>query len=387
MTEMDSADFDRLQNRMTAYYETEHYGEGELLARRALIDHPDDPDVLSWLASFLGAQERVAEANEFIDRALRLRPDDDRLLWIKSSLEFLDGDHRQALAASRAALELEPDDVDNLLKQAGLLILDGQETEGRALLYRALALEPDNVEVHRVLAACHLRGHDWEAAEDAFGAALRINADDGESWHGLGVARMVQNKVRASQTAFTAAMGCDPNGNSVYYLAWPVSHAYYRSRWIQPLIVLLLLCVPYAVPVVGSLLRVSAAALLIGAIADAVLWLFLGGALAWRALLYRRTRGQQTVIAGCFAALITTFVLLGIAVNTGSTRPALWALAPIAALWILNLIDSALEPDEDEAGSGIAARLLESVGNTIGFDLKALRKRARSLSRRSTTSP
>lgn len=379
MTEMDSDEFDQLQNRLTAYYETEHYEEGERLARRALIDHPDDPDILGWVASFVGVQERLTEAGEFIDRALRLRPDDDRLLWIKSGLAYRGDDPEQAMAASRAALELEPEDVDNLVKQAGLLIMADQIDDSRALLRRALALDPDNPEPHRMLAAGHLRDHDWAAAEDAFGEALRVDPDDGESWHGLGVARMTRNKVRASQTAFTAALGCDPNGNAAYYLAWPISHAHYRSRWLQPLIVLLLVCVPITGPV-GPLLRVTAAALLLGSIVDAVLWLFLGGTLSWRALL-ARTRGQKTVTVLCFAALITSLAMLGVAVETGSTTLAWRALIPVAALWVLNLVDTALGPDDEETRTGIVARTLSSVEYTIGLDLKGLRRRVRTLSR------
>lgn len=375
MNEMDSEEFDRLQNRLLAHFETEHYTDGELLARRALIDHPNDPDVLGWLAAFVGAQERVTEANEFIDRALRLRPEDDRLLWIKSGLEFRGDNHAEALAASRAALELEPDDVDNLIKQAGLLILHGQHDEGAALLHRVLALEPDNLEAHKILAASRFDERDWAGAEAAFGEALRIDGDDGDSWHLLGVARMIRNKVKASQTAFTAALGCNPGGNSAYYLAWPISHAHYRSRWLQPLIVGLLLLVPYPGPVAGPLLRVAAAALLLGAIIDVVWWLAVGGGLAWRAL-RARTAGQKIVTALCFATLAAVFTMLGIAVETGSPRLLLWTLAPIGALWILNLLDLALEP-EDERSGNVLKRMFVNVKHTIGFDLLSLRDRLR----------
>lgn len=380
MTEMDSDEFDQLQNRLLAYYETGRLADGERVVRQALTGHPDDPDALGWLASFLGAQDRIAEAGEVIDRALRLRPEDDRLLWIKSSLRFLDGDHEQALAASRAALELDPEDVDNLFKQAGLLIIDGEIDEGRRLLHRALELDPDNPELHQALAACHMRDHDWPAAEDAFAAALRIRPDDRDSLHGIGVVRMVLNKVKPSLAAFTAAVQADPSGNSAYYLAWPITHAHYRSRWIQPLIALLLVCVPIAGPA-GTALRVAAGLLLVAAVVDACVWLVSGGGVSWRAL-RRRSGGQRTVTALAFTILCAVFALLGIAVATGSTAAAWWSLAPFTALWMLNLLDSALEPEEDgEEQAGVLVQMLASVEYTIGFDLKGLRRRLRAIKR------
>lgn len=385
MTEMDAGEYTLLHDRLAAYADVGRLAEAEQLARQALTAHPQDPDLLGWLASLLNDLERHDEALPVADAALRLRPEDLRLYLIKKdALAGLDR-YEEALAIMDTVMAWAPGDVDNIIDHASMLVLAGRREDGAAALRRAVAEHPDSAELHASLGAAEQTLLNLDAAERGFTAALRLDPGNGDNWRMLGLLHMAGNKVPQSLEAYGNAARCDPSLNVAFDLSWPIRYALYRSRWIQVLAVVLLALAP-ADGAWGLVLRCGAGLLAAGSAVDAAWWLVRGGRISWRAIAL--CPAVQLAVTGS-SALLLTGVLAGIGLfaGFGGGLSALWILVPIVLLWILTVADEAFDPNDGEE-LGYGTRFLIGLLESTQAEAVAPWHRFRGLTaRKSTTSP
>ncbi|HZE40218.1 MAG TPA: tetratricopeptide repeat protein [Stackebrandtia sp.] len=376
---MEDEQFDRLQNRLRAYGETDRPVEGERLVREALLSHPDDTDLLGWLAIMLGMQDRWTEGLDVLDDALAMAPDDDRLHWIRSTLLFETGDCAGAVATIDRAVELDPEDVGNLQKQAALLAAEHRFDEAEAVARRALERDPANAELLAVVGVCARQRGDIDAAVEALAESLRHDPGQADVWKLLGLMQLLRGRARPSIEALRNAVGVDPSMNLASYLAWPITNTAWRPRWLLPLAA--------ALTLLGGLdggwgtaCRVAAGAVIAGALADAARWPFLGGSTSWRALRVS-SRWQWLSFVGGSALLLGISALLAIALFTGATAAAWWAVPAVAALWAIGTLEMSMGPDEDY-DLPLATRLRENLAYWIGADIAIARRAVKIASRK-----
>ena len=100
--------------------------------------------------AYLKAQELDAVSTQYVDRALKLVPNDPKALRLKLDLARARGGDATALEACDELLKASPDDLELLLARAELLAALGQGAEALAPLQRVREGRPDDARAARL---------------------------------------------------------------------------------------------------------------------------------------------------------------------------------------------------------------------------------------------
>lgn len=137
-----------------AHQRARRFKEAEQSYRRAVREHPNQPDALNLLATLVIAAGGAPEAARLLKQAVRLRPDDAsfraNLAGTLVLLDRLD----EALAEVEAARRLAPDALDVVMNHAGILRRLGRPAEAMAIYERVLETQPGNHIARIGLARC-----------------------------------------------------------------------------------------------------------------------------------------------------------------------------------------------------------------------------------------
>ena len=156
----------KLYNAGMALYNralTEHPGNGDLLYSRALMaekldridlleadlrailaDDPDNATALNALGYTLADRnERIEEAFDYIQRALKARPDDPTVIDSMGWVQFRMGNFNEAEQYLRRAFELLQDaEIAGHLSE--IMWMKGNKSEARNIIREALEREPEH---------------------------------------------------------------------------------------------------------------------------------------------------------------------------------------------------------------------------------------------------
>ncbi|MCZ6507758.1 MAG: FG-GAP-like repeat-containing protein, partial [Acidobacteria bacterium] len=137
-----------LRNRGLALLENEREGEAEAVYRQLIEEVPGDPLGHANLAIALLRQQKMEEAFERIDEALRLVPERPDLLSIRGAVLVWSGDREAALEALQIAAQARPDDLETLYAlyqhASSMRGAEAKEAERRAI-ERLYELRPENL--------------------------------------------------------------------------------------------------------------------------------------------------------------------------------------------------------------------------------------------------
>ena len=123
---------------------TRRFAEAESLLRRLVVLKPEDPQGWNALGYSLADRgEKLEEAQEYIDKALALAPDDYFILDSKGWLAYRRGDLIGAESWLRRAYTAKPD-VEIAAHLGEVLWVLGRRDEARALWTEASKAEPAN---------------------------------------------------------------------------------------------------------------------------------------------------------------------------------------------------------------------------------------------------
>ncbi|MEO1052884.1 MAG: tetratricopeptide repeat protein, partial [Bacteroidota bacterium] len=134
---------DNYIKRAQVLMETNRFSEAKKELKKALSSDPNNVDVLSLLAICSSESEEHDKANELMQRAIGIRPDDPNLLYTYSRIL------------------LEQNDVKNALVH----------------IKNAIAIYPYSADFFYILAAIHLYKKEWQDALDNANKGLEIEAD------------------------------------------------------------------------------------------------------------------------------------------------------------------------------------------------------------------
>ena len=133
---------------------------------------------MHFLGLALHQMGRSADASEFIERSVALRPDDARA-WHHLGIAYKSlGNHAKAIQCYRRAIALKPDFFEALTDLGARLQEAGELSEAIECYRRALSIRPDFINaINNLGVTLRDAGEPLEAVEQ-FSAALRLRPGD-----------------------------------------------------------------------------------------------------------------------------------------------------------------------------------------------------------------
>ena len=124
------------------------------LLRKQLIDDPDNVFVMCNLARTLCNEGQIEEAEQIIDMALSLNPDDDihQMLLFNKSLCFVGTDRiDEVKVLLRKGLTLNPDNIDFLFLKADVALQSGHFSDAINSIYSYRYVKQKQVSQHQII--------------------------------------------------------------------------------------------------------------------------------------------------------------------------------------------------------------------------------------------
>ncbi|MFZ4688619.1 MAG: sulfotransferase [Polymorphobacter sp.] len=186
----------------------------EQLLRRALLQTPDDPGLLTTLGLALRRQSRLAEALRSFDAAIALAPAYP-VAWLERGFALHQGNSLKAAQASyRQAAALDQGRAAALAGIAAIASTQGELAEARDFAGRALAVDPRDAVAHCALARCDIADGAAVAAVARLRALLAgpgVNLDNQSAAQSLlGDALAKLGEAQAAHDAWFAAKASLP---------------------------------------------------------------------------------------------------------------------------------------------------------------------------------
>jgi tetratricopeptide (TPR) repeat protein len=125
----------------------------------------------------LSAENRHAEAIDRFERALRVSPNDPRVLFALGNTARALGLAKPAQEFFNRVLALEPGRIEALVNLANLLRAEGNFASACAILAPALTRNPDAPELWLTLGSVYREIGDWARAAEHYRAALALRPD------------------------------------------------------------------------------------------------------------------------------------------------------------------------------------------------------------------
>jgi Tfp pilus assembly protein PilF len=175
-------------------------GSAETAFRQALAASPEDASALEGLAIVLQHTRRPEQAIPILEGLLLRYPTDVSLLNKYGAALRDVGRRRDALAQFRRALELDASYRHAVINLAYTLTDLGEADEALVAGRRAVEVWPNDAEAHVAygVALAAQSDVDFEAANSAFNAALRLDARSAAAYANLGVVQhRLGNDLRA----------------------------------------------------------------------------------------------------------------------------------------------------------------------------------------------
>lgn len=200
-------------NLSSIWFDRGDYAESEAMARKALEIRPDYPRALDNLAATLSAVDRLQEAAEVCQQAIRLQPNLHSAWFKLGVIKFQQDQFVPAMEAFNLTGD-NPDFFPYVLYY--LCMIDarrGRLDEAIQKLGDARAADPLNelepLALKEIGAVCTKLGH-HQAAADAYGQIAQITPDDAMAWLAMGTAHHRINQFAEAQAAYIRVTELEP---------------------------------------------------------------------------------------------------------------------------------------------------------------------------------
>ncbi len=199
-----------IQNNLAAVYW--HQGDrdkAENMWREALTQDPNHPDALNNMGMVAGRKKQYAQAAEFFERSIKLKPDEpDPHLNLGTTYRLM-GMPDLAERELRMALALAP--IDYLvLNELGQLFLDEGRVGEAEERFRASVRNFPNPVAYDFLGQINIRQRAAGEAERAFRAALDLDEYDSNAHFGLGYLYKAAGRNAEALSEYEAGLAKDP---------------------------------------------------------------------------------------------------------------------------------------------------------------------------------
>jgi predicted Zn-dependent protease len=201
--------------------------------RDFLLDHPDYPEAMQYLAEAYEHGEQFAAAVEIVQQLSDEQPDQPRLLMWLAELEERTADWKSAARAWTRLAEGNPRNLSFRLRQATALVNAGDVTGGRQALAAMTEQSPRDISVWYLLSQVDRRAGDATRAEEDARHIAEIDPADPRGPLALADAKATRGDYRGAvatlDPAVRAARPADVADGSYARLAGSLASALEQS--------------------------------------------------------------------------------------------------------------------------------------------------------------
>jgi len=177
----------------------------------ALRIQPEDGRVLCHLGTAYSKLGDSGRAAYFLDKSLRIRPEDPDALYNLGNIYAKAGDWDRAITNYRHALQLAPDQTDVLNNLGFALAARKQLSEAIATFERALKLDGDYADAHNNLATVLFMQERFDEAVHHYREAIRITPENPQIQANLGDAMVKEGRFVEAVQSYRAALQLSPD--------------------------------------------------------------------------------------------------------------------------------------------------------------------------------
>ncbi|MBU1039571.1 MAG: tetratricopeptide repeat protein [Proteobacteria bacterium] len=190
-----------LQFRIQLLYSLGRESEAVALMEQGIRLFPGQSRFPLLRAGYLMEKKRVAEAREVLETALKLRPDDEDLLYQYGAALDRMGDRKTALAVMQRIVDKNPEHADALNYIGYTLVEENRDLErALSLIRKADRLKPNNGYIVDSLAWAYYRLGRLEEAWKQIQRSVSLAQDDPTMWEHYGdIARDVGQRGKAKK--------------------------------------------------------------------------------------------------------------------------------------------------------------------------------------------
>lgn len=209
-------------------------------ARDLVAAHPNDPQAHRVLALAEGANGNVAAAQDSIERAIALAPDDAGLHFQRAALLLGVRQVETAEESLRTTIELNPNQLGAYILQAQLAIGRNDLGEAARLARLAARIDPEDPALQTVEGMLSLHAGDVDKAIATLSQAADRAPDAAQPRYALGFAYMAKGHLAFAEQAFRAVLAKLPDAGMlramVAELLWRQGHAAAAADELAPLL-------------------------------------------------------------------------------------------------------------------------------------------------------
>jgi tetratricopeptide (TPR) repeat protein len=181
---------------------------------------PHDPVACYQAGRLLGAVKRTDEAREWLGKALAIRSNFPEAHSEIGRVFANEGEHQQALESYAVALKMRPDDSRVLVQRAHSLAALNRRKEAMDALREAIRVKPDNWEPRYLLGIELAANNDIPAALQQFQEVTRLRPGYAQAHFNLAVALAKVGRLSEAYNELQQTLRIDPNHKSAQeYLA------------------------------------------------------------------------------------------------------------------------------------------------------------------------
>jgi protein O-mannosyl-transferase len=187
------------------------YGDIEALWRTTLVRNPACWMAYNNLGNVLYQANRIPEAKDLFEQALRMNPDNAAARYNLGNVLFQRGRISEAIDQYQEALWITPNFAKAHNNLGNVLFLTGRTSEAIEQYKQALRIKPNFAEARNNLGSALVQTGRTAEAIDQFKEALRMNPNSADAHNNLGVALAQMGRISEAIEQLKAALRIKPN--------------------------------------------------------------------------------------------------------------------------------------------------------------------------------
>ena len=178
------------------------YEQAEQKCAALQIEFPQEANIAGLLASLQLKAGRSNAARKTLNQALRMNPDDTRVLRLMARAATDDGNHIATEQLLRRIIELSPGKYLPVSECGKFLLEQGRFPEAIEMFKQATSADPGIYENFRLLGDAQAIMGEFSAARESYKHVLSIKADDAYALAGLGHMLRIEGQKDEAITAY-----------------------------------------------------------------------------------------------------------------------------------------------------------------------------------------
>jgi tetratricopeptide (TPR) repeat protein len=191
-----------------------NYAAADKILLAALVNYPNDPNILRLLGVSLTKQKRYAEAEQRLTHVVRLLPENATAYDDLAEAQMLQGKLEEALRSLRTCIKHDPNAQRSRQRLSELLSMMGRGSEAEVVFTDSLTANPTRQSL--VAAMEHVQREEYDRAEKIYDAVLRTEPNNFDALRLLGVLCAKRERYDDAAALFRRAVELAPD----FWKAW-----------------------------------------------------------------------------------------------------------------------------------------------------------------------